>query len=521
MYHPPRTATQRAWLIDEVVRDIMAHLPPAGRPKTLANCARVSRAVSEPALDVLWSRLTELSPLWNLLPDILDNFDSDSPVDGRTVEMLAVDDAQWSRFTRYARRVRVLHYPCRAANSEWRHRRTLASLARHATRFGVPLLPRLEELSWLQFSRENTDCLRFLSPSLRRITIYCNDDSSHGTGDAPEPSEPFIRRGGVLLSLLNERSPGVEELSLEGVELPSPLAPMPAFAPLRSLHLGSMAAPVSAIIAYCSAMPNLSSLSVDLSRSDTAFGTYLGRHNTPTYGVPPLQALQSLRIVGAPAAIEELLEGIRSPSLRSAKLCVASPEHDREGGARCVSLLTTRFANSLESVRVEYKRSSAGRAQTNAPRPFSRFIRPLLAASHLRHCTVVVEDVAPTSMTDEDVAAMAEAWPALTALEVSLRSPVELPAITALAAFSRCCPDLASLRLPISQDVSALDSQLSDPLDEHQGGHGLRSLWLSGVYFSQQDSRGLMRYLTDLFPEVNLRPMMSAGVLRAGGAYSI
>ncbi|KAJ2978365.1 hypothetical protein NUW54_g11295 [Trametes sanguinea] len=34
---------------------------------------------------------------------------------------------------------------------------------------------------------------------------------------------------------------------------------MPAFARLRSLHLGSMAAPVSAIIAYCSAMPNLSS----------------------------------------------------------------------------------------------------------------------------------------------------------------------------------------------------------------------------------------------------------------------
>ncbi len=64
----PRTSpVQRAWLIDEVVRNILAHVPLVGSSKTLANCARVSTALSEPALDMLWSRVTGLSPLCQLL----------------------------------------------------------------------------------------------------------------------------------------------------------------------------------------------------------------------------------------------------------------------------------------------------------------------------------------------------------------------------------------------------------------------------------------------------------------------
>ncbi|CDO75098.1 hypothetical protein BN946_scf185010.g23 [Trametes cinnabarina] len=516
MYGPHGTAVRQAWYIDEIVRNILAHVPSIGRSKTLASCARVSRAVSEPALDMLWSRMTGLYALCELLPRSPDRFEQ--LVDDRASDASAIDDdASWLRFAFYARRVKRLHHHCREGPSERLHQQTFAALVRHATRLGTPLLPRLEELSWLQFSRESTECLRFLSPSLRHVTIYCNAQPSQQPVDTPGPSETFAQRGGVLLSLLNARSPDLEELSLEGIELPGPLQPLPTFNRLCSLKLGTLTASVSAILSYCSVMPTLTSLSVDLSRSDPA---YFG---APDIGAPTLQALQDIKVAGSPAAVEELLQGIQSPALRSASLSLTIPEHDRDGGARCTGLLGLRFANSLESVRLEYRRSPE-RAHPHSQRAFAHCVRPLFAVRGLRRCTVTIEDASSTSMPDADVEAMAEAWPKMTALEVFLRSPAELPSITALAAFSRHCPDLESLRLPIAQDVPALDAV--------HGGHGrngmesaakhpLRDLWLSGVCFTLQDSRAVIRYLTRLFPDVNLLPMLGAGILRAGGVCPI
>ena len=59
--------THHMWYIDEILRNILSHLP-SGCQSTLASCARVSKALSEPALDALWCKISGLVPLFRLLP---------------------------------------------------------------------------------------------------------------------------------------------------------------------------------------------------------------------------------------------------------------------------------------------------------------------------------------------------------------------------------------------------------------------------------------------------------------------
>lgn len=85
----PVTPVQRVWLIDEVVRNILDQVPSVGCSRTLASCARVSTALSEPALDALWSRMSGLLPLCRLLPH---SSDADVGHPDHSEQMLAAAD---------------------------------------------------------------------------------------------------------------------------------------------------------------------------------------------------------------------------------------------------------------------------------------------------------------------------------------------------------------------------------------------------------------------------------------------
>ncbi|KAL1948566.1 hypothetical protein VTO73DRAFT_12641 [Trametes versicolor] len=423
----PRTsAVQRAWLIDEIVRNILAHVPLVGSSKTLANCARVSTALSEPALDMLWSRMTGLSPLCQLLDEY--PADENTSYLSTTIPHNAIDDAGWSRFTHYARRVRKLHYHCREGPSERLSQRTFAAIVRRASRAGAPLLPRLEELSWLHCARDITPYLHFLSPSLRRVTVYVQvGGSDPAPPPLPSPLDPQQQQqnpSSGFLSLLDAQSPQVEELSLEGIALPASLEPLLAFRRLRSLRLGTVACPVAVVVSYCGAMPTLASLSVDLSCSPATSASASPAHDHPhTEGdAPALRALEDLRVAGAPSLIEELLRSVPPGALRSASLSVLVPGYDQDGAARCTGVLSTRFRTSLQRIRVHY-RHATDRLPHTTPL-FARAVQPLLAIRGLRECTLAFEDSAPAAMTDADVREMAEAWPMLSLLEVALcRNP--------------------------------------------------------------------------------------------------
>ncbi|KAI0822450.1 hypothetical protein BC628DRAFT_1501746 [Trametes gibbosa] len=533
------SAVQRAWLIDEVARNILAHVPSVGCARTLASCARVSSALSEPALDMLWCRMVDLSPLCRLLPEDEGEDDDDgrpSAGDGdiHVSSPPRAEDVRWACFRRYARRVRKLHYYCREGPSERVAHRTFAALVRRAARTGTPVLPRLEELSWLQSSWDVTPYVHFLSPSLRRVTVYVLAGAVPPRTPADGARQDRAQGGGPnvagLFSVLDAQSPDVEELSLEGIELPASLEPLLAFKRLRNLRLGTVTAPSPASHAPHAALS----------------------HQRPGADAT-LQNLQDLRVIGAPAPIEALLTAVHADSpLRSVVLSVSVSEHDHhpDGAAaapHCVALLAARFPATLCAVRVHWHvgralpgipPAVAGHAQTAT---FAHYVRPLLALRGMCECMIAVsgETAAGPEMSDEDVRAMAGAWPGLRVLEIALRegpavsagageggaSGARLPSVYSLEAFARQCPELVSLRLPVRQEAgAALDEPAPGVGDAAEGwdaasgvggghGHGLREVWLAGAWFSREESGRVRRFFGRTFPRADLRPMVSAGVL--------
>ncbi|KAI0772730.1 hypothetical protein BD413DRAFT_621953 [Trametes elegans] len=509
-----RTAAQRVWIIDEVVRNILAQLPSAGCSKTLARCACVSTAVSEPALDLLWRKMSGLLPFCTLLRGVLEVLDDTTNNDASATTPVPIDDDHWQRFMRYARRVRKLHYHCTEGSLEHLQQRTFASLVHRAAHLGAPLLPQLEELSWLQFSHDITHYLPFISPTLRRVTVYVQVGPAARVPYAPDAQGSR----GCLLQLLDVHSPDIEEISLAGIDFPASLEPLLAFKRLRSLRLGSVTAPTAVIVAYCAAMPTLSALFLDLSAAPAASrGSPPGEEDGPG-----LYALKTLHIAGAPRAIEDVLGAVRSSALQSVTLALSVPEADHDGAARCMGLLGARLAPSLQTLRVRLKHAADPGHGT--PRPFWSFVEPLLALRALRECALVVEDALPPALADADLRAMAVAWPALVSLEVGVRpcaSPAAaLPSIAALEAFARHCSDILTLRIPIHEDLSVLDGWCPQTVGEAPH-TGLRDLWLFGVWFGKEGSRRAVRYLQHTFPGVNLRPMLNAGILQNPGVYQV
>ncbi|RPD61778.1 hypothetical protein L226DRAFT_393668 [Lentinus tigrinus ALCF2SS1-7] len=517
-------AVSQVWFIDEIIRSILAHLPTNGCRPTLARCARVSRSLSDPALDALWYKMSGLMPLIRLLPRTFAELRNDNGNEATFMLRDAIDGSEWSRLLVYARRVRKFVH-CYAEGPEDRlGKQTFTALLDLATLHSTTLFPRLEELSWLQFSHV-AQCLPFFSPPLRRITVYVQAEyPARHDMEAALTSRHVVPGGyGELLHTLSVLSPCLEELSLEGIELPDSLAPSVVFSHLRTLHLGSVSTPTSVILSLCSKIPRLASLSLVL-RSSYRNGPLPLHRSHDSDGshseIACLSSLEVLRVAGAPCDIEDILNAVDSPSFHSITMSVTLPEYDADGWTRCSSILSARFARSLRTVRAQCKRSAA--LIPPHARSFEEYVGPLLTLRHIADCSISVEDPAGVTMTDADLEDMATSWPYLRTLEVRLRGgapAVTLPSISSLSVFAKFCPELQSLHLPLMQDIHPSELKgipACTAVDMHPRWSSptrLRSLWMVGVRFSMQESTRVASFLRGYFPDVDLRPMVAAGIL--------
>ena len=430
-----------------------------------------------------------------------------------------IDEHEWSRLIIYARRVRKFVH-CYATIPEERFgKHTFAALLHHAEMHGTSLFPRLEELSWLQFSHI-AQCLPFLSPSLRRITVYVQA-AYPARADLQVPfAAGRVVSGGYeqILHTLGMLSPCLEELTLEGIDLPNTLTPSVEFSHLRTWHLGSVSTPISMILFLCSKMPRLASLSLVL-RSSHLVGPRAHDTDRSHSVIAPLSSLEVLRVAGAPCDVEHILDAIDSPFFHSITMSVLLPKYDADGWTRCSSLLSAQFARSLRTVRAECKRSAT--VVPAHPRSFEEYVRPLLSLRHIMDCSLSVEDPAALTMTNTDLKDMATSWPYLSTLEIRLRGGVPaitLPAITSLSVFAKSCPELQTLHLPLMQDIPARELHgfpayaRELPFGSSESSR-LRNLWMDGVRFSGEESARVASLLRSYFPDVDLRPMIFAGIL--------
>ncbi|KAI0719801.1 hypothetical protein C8T65DRAFT_802342 [Cerioporus squamosus] len=235
--------------------------------------------------------------------------------------------------------------------------------------------------------------------------------------------------------------------------------------------------------------------------------------------LPALSSLEVLRVAGAPCDVEDILDAVDSPSFHFIALSLTLPEHDTDGWTCCSFVLSARFPRSLRTVHAECKRSGA----IVSSRSFKEYVRPLLPLHHIVDCSLAIEDSAGIAMTDADLQDIATSWPSLSRLEVRFRGApaVTLPSISSLPVFPKFCPELKALHLPLAQNTRFLES-VEPPAyaaDVHPRSHSsgrLRSLCIVGVRFSGRESARVASFLRRYFPEVDLWPMVSAGVLTLG-----
>ncbi|OSC98452.1 hypothetical protein PYCCODRAFT_1397132 [Trametes coccinea BRFM310] len=223
------------------------------RQRTLARTARVSRAVSAPALDALWRHVDDFRRLLSIIPSY---HKGDSY---RQQFCDAISDADWHRFRTYAARVRSLHL--KDLYQAHIHAHVWPILARAALQ--QPLLPNLERLTGFCVN-ERSACYAFLlSPTIRELELQVQRDVGAGIvrlvmqdvqhvlptlyrltmDDCVEikdrrPSRPPAVRWWTLTQLRSLKS--VQPLSTLNVEQLQALA---AFPNLHSLELALEGAP--------------------------------------------------------------------------------------------------------------------------------------------------------------------------------------------------------------------------------------------------------------------------------------
>ncbi|KAI0667119.1 hypothetical protein C8Q78DRAFT_1082620 [Trametes maxima] len=140
---------------------------------TLANAARVSRSWTDPALDVLWRVVDDVTSLLSLLPSFVNILDAYVFTHDPTID-------EWEHFQQYARRVRELHFlpPPKARDSNSAENEiTIAKrispsvwtiLSRRCGREGI--CPHLTYLSLL-LTPSNPGQIVLISPTLRHLHI--------------------------------------------------------------------------------------------------------------------------------------------------------------------------------------------------------------------------------------------------------------------------------------------------------------------------------------------------------------
>ncbi|KAI0366701.1 hypothetical protein BV20DRAFT_971418 [Pilatotrama ljubarskyi] len=536
------TVAHRALYCQEIAANVFEHLAPMTlvemfqehpgfQPRveatrlrlrlTLLHCALTCKALSEPALDVLWMRLDDLLPLLMLVPKARNEQyrDCDSNVE--------VDEDEWERFQRYARRVRVLHH---CTSSRWSNYEIdlFTRLSRRAG--GAPLFPRLRYLRRLTVLPCRVGPLietALLSPGLRRLSITFTAEAT---------------RGGCQIAIegvkaLHSISPCLEHLSLEIEDaithaitryevvqiLPTLVG---AFRGLRHLAIDKECILETTALIQLSRMESLEYLSASL-------GLPFDAENRPTadlhFGTFP--TLKHVSLSGCGDHFALFFSASSMPLLESLALQLV---RDREplDFLKCVTTVLRNVPHTLTSLELTSARQQSlyWFETTNPPDPPDALLRLLEPAlKNMRALQrVVVDLVYLPPVDDASIERMLAAWPALAELRIDVgrRSdastsdgPLRRPTLNALVTIGTRYPGLRWLELP--QTDVAMAGRLCEKLSSPGGHHKLRRLlldpWqaadcdLEGRRIKRKGDNGQWKYdvallLDRLFPFLELPP---------------
>ncbi|TFK81958.1 hypothetical protein K466DRAFT_666808 [Polyporus arcularius HHB13444] len=436
------------WSIAEVVREVMEQN--ADSAKTLASCARVSHAFSEPALEVLWRELVGLDRLLSILRKSVVR--THMPLEDlpdmrikRYIISAPIDDKEWTRFQYYANFVRS--YTTDSERMDGIFTATLLDKSE-----GKPLLPRLTFFKWAKQDEFSSAFLLFLSPMLRFVHLnFFSYGGSTPVGSQPLPEDLTTA---AALRLVHGRAPALDTLQIQACHICS-LDPVPGFAHLRSLQITQSKDPrIWEKIA--GSLPALQSLTVYMTTQS------LDEDILRAKRLPEARfgQLTQLEFMADARMVPIVLDLLHAPCLRHLHLQMELKDHLC---VRACEIVASRFAQSLRSFELELDDDY----DDTSPREFGALFSPLYALRELVDVQLAIRFDTEIVVTVDDIARMAEAWPNVQHLKLPFTAyPEDEPEvprmpITALETFARRCPKLEGLVMLIPDPWPLADLDLA------------------------------------------------------------
>ncbi|OCH85173.1 hypothetical protein OBBRIDRAFT_798434 [Obba rivulosa] len=376
---------------------------------SLARAARVCKAFSEPALDVLWRVMDDFIPLVKLV--VLDDFQN---------------VACWERFHIYARRVREICYSDIPAGFRIMMDPAILVTLSHCNH-GLPLLPSLQTLHWTGASPHQYDSFLTVATTLNcQVTELCVRFPTEER--QAQVSKSYLD---TFLERLFAQLPGLQSLQVHGPFDSSLLAPIANGDKLRILHVETGPRILcSATLHSLSQVANLSELKIELQINPDS-----------RFRVTEFPVLRKLTLVTTCRGIPRILGALSAPKLASLVVTRLICDHG-ENLQDAISMICSKFGQSLRTIRLVISLIS----QTDGACSLISIIRPLLGIRGLK--TLFLQISVRIALSNTELCAMAIAWPEIEELSIyGLRSAVN-PSIDALAHLAGQCPRLRSLILP-------------------------------------------------------------------------
>ncbi|KAJ7641743.1 hypothetical protein FB45DRAFT_361438 [Roridomyces roridus] len=473
----PESIGSQFFAIHELLLLVLSYLSPSEKGTinsidrdSLAVLARVSRTISDVALDALWRSIHQPEALVGLLPsdacEVKETWNKDHNCPEkqfRLLRRLTSDD--FTVFDKYASRVRYVDF----TNSS----RILGrgcELFPYIKEFRNPILPALLYFRWEASAwNGSVGALHLLSqeaavPS-EEFSLLLWGEMEHIAGESEVIASTIDAFNDPALPWL----PDVKKLTLRTIHyLPALRTAVPRLSNLE--HFSCDLSIDDLLYQSLAALPGLRF--IDFRSLPSAAVAYLPA------GSPSFDSLEGFSISGTLSSIQSFLPHISSPDLSSVRLVVKDFQ-SRPIESTLFSLLLpptipTR-ASSLQHFTFVGPSASA-RAQ-RLDRLILAAFAPLYACRALQTFYLEI-DAGSLVLTDDDVNAMSSAWPALsTFIIIPPRSANVIEErhvhLYALWAFAARCPSLRRLQLevdadvvgPFSEDYAAIDAE-SPPMED-------------------------------------------------------
>ncbi|KZS93853.1 hypothetical protein SISNIDRAFT_454298, partial [Sistotremastrum niveocremeum HHB9708] len=426
-----RTALRACWETPELIAIIVDMLDTTSQ----ARCARLSRAISEHALNALYRNVKQLLPIFSLLCPIREDVDS-----GRMNFTNSLNSTHWNRFNWYRSRIRTIE----TYISEDRFER-LSDESRLDLLTTLPqgeiMFPSLRKLVWLDSEPGTASLiLLFLHKRLSDVSLLLV------ARDVP-----------MILDYLTYRCPGLDSLNFETVDIPHQgfdwtparvaCARVVDTLPLLRRLVLPRALLNADVVHRLSLHPCLQRICVTLFMLKDTHESGIASHHdsSPAHPFANLLALS----IDSKNLLEFTDPLLKSPCLTTINVDV----FDQSDLSTLIRLIST-SSPGVKNLSVQTAQYPVfGRA---LPLPINlAFLLPLLRLESLQ--TLVIDHPVPPELDDDELGTLSAALPALVHFQLCVRThcgaDYKVPTLGCLIHFARNCRKLVSIGVYMDASV--------------------------------------------------------------------